>query len=114
MYEFVTTVFVVFGALFVSGIIAVGLGLGYRALANHLYFTRQRKRIRNRFKDRPIAKCRCVECEYWNLKYTAKTEDETSSGICERTGYATSDFQFCYDAWPKTKESYLKERIEAS
>lgn len=110
MYDFIVTVLVVFGALFVSGIIAYAVALGYRSLVNHLYFIRQKRKIHNRFNGTPTAKCRCVECEYWNLKYTARTEDETNSGICECTGHATPDFHFCYEAQPKTKESYLKER----
>lgn len=58
--------------------------------------TKYRYERKHRFDKPPLARCYCLDCEYWH-----KHMDETEGSCWAHGGWTTADNWFCWEANPK-------------
>lgn len=93
------------GAFVIGAVVILILHEIWCWLKDHVYFLSEQNKRKNRLKSPPLAKCHCLECEYWQC-----FEHDETTGYCFSHRWNTADYWFCWDARKKSKERYLKER----
>ena len=93
-------IFVLFGAISGSGLLAIIASEGLDAMKNYIRHLQYRHMYKHRFDKKPTAKCYCIDCEHWHANENAPDE-----GKCwDHAGWVTADCWFCWSAEPKYKE----------
>lgn len=94
------------GGVTVGLLIYNGTEAFFEWLKVEIRYRKQLHRNKHLFDKEPVAKCYCLNCDYWTPK------NDGTIGSCDNfTSRWTASHQFCSEAIPMSKDSYEWRKI---